>query len=410
MELTGVALRRSLTSASPVVLTGRGRRRRNPERVSCVGRRGEGFADERHLAYYEETSRKAVARNLTNLRAMGIVAGDAAKEKVLSEAAELLLMQELNRMRDEEGELKKKMKDTKAAMKTLKKQQKEAKKAAVAMNCDDWSSSESSESECDDQIVELELSCIATATVSQTEEGIEISTEVPQIAASSIAAAPAMEYDKAAMKAMNKREKEQKKAAKMVMKMKTKKKKEKKMATQTCCKDEDSSSCSSESSDSECEDDIRMSRCATMITPQTQSSSAVFPIILPQIPEPVALEQRQAAQISSEPANATKCTTGSIAAAGKPMMSNRIEVCMGGKCKKSGSLAILQELEKKVGADGAVVGCKCLGKCGLGPNVRLRSQGSTCTQQNPLCIGVGLEDVDTIVSGLFGDDDMGTMN
>ncbi|KAL5202984.1 hypothetical protein ABZP36_013936 [Zizania latifolia] len=409
MELTGVALRRSLTSASPVVLTGRGRRTRNPERVSCVGRRGEGFADERHLGYYEAPPRKAVARDLAKLRTMGIVAGDAAKEKVLSEATELLLLQELNRMRDEEDELKKKMKDKKAAMKTLKKQQKEAKKAVAAMNCDDGSSSESSESECEDQIVELELSCVATAAISQTGEGIAISTEVPQIAVSDIAAAPAMEYDKAAMKAMKKREKEQKKAAKMIMKMK--KKKEKKMATQTSCKDEDSSSCScsSESSDSECEEDIRMSRCATMITPQTQSSSVVFPIILPQIPEPVALEPRQDAQISSEPANAKKCTTGSIAVAEKPMMNSRIEVCMGGKCKKSGSLAILQEFENKVGTDGAVVGCKCLGKCGLGPNVRLRSQGSM-QKKNPLCIGVALEDVDTIVSSLFGDDDMDMMN
>ncbi|KAL5230438.1 hypothetical protein ABZP36_029214 [Zizania latifolia] len=405
MELTGVALRRSLASAYPTVLRGR---RRNPARVCCANRGGGGFADEGHLRYYEAPSRKAVeavAGGLAKLRAMGIVAGDAAKEKVLSEATDLLL-QELNQLRDEEDELKKKMKDEKAAVKALKQQQKEAKKAtaaAAAMNCDDGSSSESSESECEDQTMELELSCVATATVSQIGEGIAISTKVPQIVASDMAATT-MEYDKAAMKAMKKREKEQKKAAKIAMKMK----KEKKMATLTCCKDEDSSSCSSESSDSECEEVVRMSRCATMITLQTQPSSTVFPIILPQIPESVALEPCQDAQISSEPANSMQSTTSSsIAVAEKPMV-NRIEVCMGGKCKKSGSLMLLQEFEKKVGTHGAVVGCKCLGKCGLGPNIRLRSQGSM--QKNPLCIGVGLEDVGTIVAGLFGDDDMGMMN
>jgi diacylglycerol O-acyltransferase 3, plant len=84
---------------------------------------------------------------------------------------------------------------------------------------------------------------------------------------------------------------------------------------------------------------------------------------------------------------------------------------MGGKCKKSGSPSLLQELEKKVGTGGAVVGCKCLGKCGLGPNVRLRSVASAdgSVKRNPLYIGVGLEDVDAVVAGLYGDSDLGMM-
>ncbi|KAF0923153.1 hypothetical protein E2562_003367 [Oryza meyeriana var. granulata] len=404
MELTGAAaLRGSLATAYPTVPRGRGRGRRSPARVSCVGRGGGGgFADEGHLRYYEAPPRKAVetvARDLARLRAMGLVAGDAAKEKVLSEATELLL-EELNRMRDEEEELKKKMKEEKDAMKALKQQQKEAMKAATAMNCDEDSTSESSESECAEQI--MKMSCVATATTPQIGEGVAISMSVPQIASSDVTAGIAMEYDKAAMKAMKKREKEQKKAAKMAKKMK-----KEKMATLTSCKDEDSSSCSSESSDSECEEVVRMSNCATITKPQTQPSSTVFPIILPQIPELVTLEPCQDAQISSEPTNAMQSTTTSIAVAERPT-TNRIEVCMGGKCKKSGSIAVLQEFEKKVGTEGAVVGCKCLGKCGLGPNVRLRTEGSA--QKNPLFIGVGLEDVGTIVAGLFGDDDLGMVN
>jgi len=87
MELTGAALRRSaLPSASPVSARV-GRRRRLPARVACVGG-GGGFAEEGHLRYYEGAPRRkaveAVARDLGKLRAMGLVAGDAAKEKVLS--------------------------------------------------------------------------------------------------------------------------------------------------------------------------------------------------------------------------------------------------------------------------------------------------------------------------------------
>ncbi|KAF2304816.1 hypothetical protein GH714_038053 [Hevea brasiliensis] len=41
----------------------------------------------------------------------------------------------------------------------------------------------------------------------------------------------------------------------------------------------------------------------------------------------------------------------------------RIEICMGGRCKKLGALALLEEFENKVGTEGAVVACKCMGKC-----------------------------------------------
>ena len=81
MELTGAAaLRRPLA-----VVPGQRTTRRAPSRVSCVGR--ASFADEAHLRYYEAAPRKAVeaaARDLSRLRAMGLVAGDAAKEKILS--------------------------------------------------------------------------------------------------------------------------------------------------------------------------------------------------------------------------------------------------------------------------------------------------------------------------------------
>lgn len=394
MELTGAAaLRRSLASTSPAVP--RERRRRIPARVSCAGRAGGGgFADVADLRCYEAVPRKAVeaaARDLSKLRYMGLVAGDAAKEKILSEATELLL-QELSQMKDAEDELKKKQKEEKAVMKALKKQQKEAKKAATKCGDD---SSESSESECEEE-QSMKMSCVATTSMPGIDQGMVTSLSAPQIGESNILTVPSMDFDKAVMKAMKKREKEQKKAAKKALKMK--KEEEKRMATLNSCIDEDDSSCSSESSDSECEEKVvRMSRCATITAPRAPPASTVFPIVVPQIADAVA----PVAQMSPGPANAVQCTARSSIALVERPVQNRIEVCMGGKCKKSGSLAVLGEFEKEVGADGAVVGCKCLGKCGLGPNVRLRSEGSA-EKNSPICIGVGLDDVGTIVAGFLG--------
>ncbi|WVZ96170.1 hypothetical protein U9M48_041840 [Paspalum notatum var. saurae] len=424
MDLAGAALRRSaLPSAAPVGARGRGSgsgRRRAPGRVACVG--GGGFAEEGHIRYYDAAPApaprrkavEAVARDLARLRAMGLVAGDAAQEEVLSQAADLLL-QQLNQMKDEECKTKEAQKEEKAAMKALKKQQEEAaaKKAATAMTCEEEGySSESSESDCEEE------------PTMRAGQGMAVSAAVPEVVASSVSTVSGAECEKAAVKAMKKMEKERmkaqkkmekerKKAAKRAMKME---KEARKMAMATApngCRDgEDDSSCSSESSDSECDEGqvIRMSRCATITAPEAPPSpTAVFPVIVPQIPAPLAPQPPQAPQ----PATAVQVQAvgvSSLAMAETTSAASRIEVCMGGKCKKAGALALLQEFEKAVGTGGAAVGCKCLGKCGLGPNVRLRSDLSAegSAKGNPLCIGVGLEDVGTIVAGLFGDGDLGT--
>lgn len=101
--------------------------------------------------------------------------------------------------------------------------------------------------------------------------------------------------------------------------------------------------------------------------------------------------------------------------------TTKFEVCMGNKCKKSGSMALLAEFERVVGLEAAVVGCKCLGKCRDGPNVRVMNYGdgneaqaavlddSVRSPTNPLCIGVGLEDVGVIVANFLGKDrDLGS--
>ncbi|TQD83135.1 hypothetical protein C1H46_031297 [Malus baccata] len=94
--------------------------------------------------------------------------------------------------------------------------------------------------------------------------------------------------------------------------------------------------------------------------------------------------------------------------------AKRIEVCMGNKCKKSGGGALLKEFERQMAVEGTVVGCKCMGKCKNGPNVRvsstidgIQSEGmddSIRTPTNPLYIGVGMEDVSLIVANLIGED------
>uniref|UniRef100_A0A5B7BTD8 Diacylglycerol O-acyltransferase 3, cytosolic n=1 Tax=Davidia involucrata TaxID=16924 RepID=A0A5B7BTD8_DAVIN len=94
---------------------------------------------------------------------------------------------------------------------------------------------------------------------------------------------------------------------------------------------------------------------------------------------------------------------------GEHYAEKKIEVCMGGKCKKSGAATLLEEFQRVVGVEGAVVGCKCMGKCRDGPNVKVLNGvqaddgDSVRTPPNPLCIGVGFEDVALIVSNFFGD-------
>lgn len=63
------------------------RGRRRLARVSYVSRGVGGFTDEGHFRYYEPVPRmavEAVVRDLAKLWAMDLIAGDAAKERVLS--------------------------------------------------------------------------------------------------------------------------------------------------------------------------------------------------------------------------------------------------------------------------------------------------------------------------------------
>ncbi|XP_052208703.1 diacylglycerol O-acyltransferase 3 [Diospyros lotus] len=157
--------------------------------------------------------------------------------------------------------------------------------------------------------------------------------------------------------------------------------------------EESSSSSSSESSDGECSEVLDMKTEARLPLTATKESKPESIVELQPIQKPVMAAIGKAAQESGK----------------------RVEVCMGGKCKKSGSEALLGEFQRLLGGgEAAAVGCKCMGKCRDGPNVRvlncdrngtgaLGGDESVRKPSNPLCIGVGLEDVALIVDKFFGE-------
>lgn len=197
--------------------------------------------------------------------------------------------------------------------------------------------------------------------------------------------------------------------------MKKMKKEEKKAACKMVC--EDSSSSSSESSKSDCEEPqiLRLSDLKTTTTATITTPNPISPVPLPlPLPVPLPLPAPAPALVQAIPV--------------EDVSPGKIEVCMGGKCKKAGAMDLLHEFEKKVGGEGeaVVVGCKCMGKCKEGPNVRVSSCGSGTTGttgmvqgeelirdlRDKLCIGVGLDDVGPIVAHFFGEeehDDAGSL-
>ncbi|KAJ8465580.1 hypothetical protein OPV22_028132 [Ensete ventricosum] len=185
---------------------------------------------------------------------------------------------------------------------------------------------------------------------------------------------------------------------------------------------ESSSSSSSESSDSERDEVVKMGtfRAAAVQEPKLEDlaipSAEAECSPRPSTLEPKAPKPAQGCCGTGSGAcvgccNKSSRTSSSTSGVGKPM--NKIEVCMGGKCRRSGAAELMEEFEKRIGVEVAVVGCKCMGKCRDGPNVRVldRSNGhgqeAVSVPKNPLCIGVGLEDVGTIVSNFFGQESLG---
>ncbi|KAJ9181721.1 hypothetical protein P3X46_005787 [Hevea brasiliensis] len=173
----------------------------------------------------------------------------------------------------------------------------------------------------------------------------------------------------------------------------------------------DCESSTSESSDSECGELIDMSRLRSEAFPVAQPMLADFQ--QQEVTSTLTILPAQKLKAIGASPNLEKewCVEPSVCCDDRNSSAKRIEVCMGNKCKKAGGAALLEELERVVGVEGAVVGCKCMGKCRDGPNVRVRNSidernigDSVRTPANPLCIGVGLEDVGVIVAHFSGED------
>ncbi|KAI4303052.1 hypothetical protein MLD38_038731 [Melastoma candidum] len=174
----------------------------------------------------------------------------------------------------------------------------------------------------------------------------------------------------------------------------------------------ESSSSSSESSDSECGEVVNMSCLKESFTKQLQEEPGTTTLTL-------VAEEVSSSNLVMAKEHPISCGSAEVLSDNMDQFapeSPRIEVCMGNKCKKSGSIELLAEFERVVGLEGAVVGCKCLGKCRDGPNVRVLNSSdknqaesavlddSVRTPTNPLCIGVGLEDVGVIVASFLAKD------
>ena len=198
---------------------------------------------------------------------------------------------------------------------------------------------------------------------------------------------------------------------------------------------EESSDSSSESSDSECSEVVDMSHLKIKVPsnpttielqPPLIQESTLTPSTTPSQP-PLTQQERLTPTRTPIQGGTRIKESGSGSCSGSCIHLNnvgnlnsktsvpngastrKIEVCMGGKCKKSGAALLLDKFERVVGSEGSVVGCKCMGKCRDGPNVRVSNHvdGVEADEYvrkpyNPLCIRVGLEDVSSIVANFFG--------
>lgn len=140
------------------------------------------------------------------------------------------------------------------------------------------------------------------------------------------------------------------------------------------------------------------------------------------VPVPTILDQNEERCLEASDryiGNVGSSPNAAVAATTTAAGTKKIEVCMGGKCKRSGAGAILEKFQQMVGIEAAVSGCKCMGKCKVGPNVRVSgcssssssaaflagdsvSVNSAPSSNSSLCIGVGLEDVSLIAANLLG--------
>ncbi|KAK4373873.1 hypothetical protein RND71_004550 [Anisodus tanguticus] len=332
--------------------------------LSVKSKKFMGYYDEGYLEYYssgrircgkkekdmelKKTKKKmkllkGLSRNLNEMGfGIGIGLVDQVQGKTISEAADLLLGQ-LQQLKAEEKELKRKRKEEKALMKMKGANQVQGTTRNCEMSSSSSSSSESSDDECQNLV---DMKNLKLKSLAQTcDRALENATLSPGI------------------------------------------------------------STTVEPLNPEVDTSVEISI--------TSTSSLLVPV--PEKKGECCLEASDChiGNVSSS-SNASVLATTTLAG------TKKIEVCMGGKCKRSGAGAILEKFQQVVGIEAAVSGCKCMGKCKVGPNVKVSgcssSSGPDAFQAsdsvavssaptssiNSLCIGVGLEDVSLIAANLLG--------
>ncbi|EOA37355.1 hypothetical protein CARUB_v10011099mg [Capsella rubella] len=222
---------------------------------------------------------------------------------------------------------------------------------------------------------------------------------------------------------------EQLKAEEKLLKKQRKEEKAKAKAMKKMTEMDSESSSSSESSDSDCDKGkvVDMSSFRNKAKPSLeplQPEATVATLLKTQETVlPNKLEEdatscnniREALQIALQTSTVFPSvanpgqTLKAVEAVGLPL--KRVEVCMGGKCKKLGGALLLDEFQRAMtGFEGSAVACKCMGKCRDGPNVRVVNEtdavmtDSVRTPSKTVCVGVGLQDVETIVTSFFDEE------
>ncbi|VYS48465.1 unnamed protein product [Arabidopsis thaliana] len=216
---------------------------------------------------------------------------------------------------------------------------------------------------------------------------------------------------------------EQLKAEEKILKKQRKEEKAKAKAMKKMTEMDSESSSSSESSDSDCDKGkvVDMSSLRNKAKPVLEPLQPEATVAtLPRIQEDAisCKNTSEALQIALQTSTVfpsmgnvgqTLKAVEAVSVVGLPL--NRVEVCMGGKCKKSGGALLLDEFQRAMtGFEGSAVACKCMGKCRDGPNVRVVKEtdavmtDSVRTPSKTLCVGVGLQDVETIVTSFFDEE------
>ncbi|KAH0704993.1 hypothetical protein KY290_009707 [Solanum tuberosum] len=310
---------------------------------------------------------KGLTKNLSNLNEMGLGIGcdvdlvDQVQGKTISEAADLLLGQ-LQQLKAEEKELKRKRKEEKAQMKMkVAASQVHSNTRSCAMSSSSSSSSESSESSDDECQNLVDMKSLKIGTLAQTipeacDRALENATLNPFLSTPGV------------------------------------------------------------------DTTVEISSMPSTSTEESTGKTTSLEFSIPEQKGECCLEASDChiGNVgSSITLGSSRSNVSSIAAATTTTAegTKRIEVCMGGKCKRLGAGALLEEFQRVAGIEAAVSGCKCMGKCKVGPNVRVSgcssssdafqagdsvAVSSTPTTSNSLCIGVGLEDVSLIAANLLG--------